>query len=570
MNRTTNVRITIIYIAIVCVGLVLLSRLFLVQVVHGKLYAREADSQYVADTSYVFDRGTIYFGKKDGSRISAATLRSGHTLAINPTAITDPIPTYEALSSVIEIDREDFIFKATKRDDPYEEIAKQLDDDTTQAISELDLDGVILAQEKWRFYPGGSLGAQTLGFVGWKGDILAGRYGLERYYEDILQRGNHKLYVNFFAEVFSNVSNLLSVNKKNNREGDIITTIEWSVQQMLEEELSELQERWDADSVGGIVINPQTGGVYALASHPTFDPNSFNTVTDQGLFVNPLVENVYEMGSIIKALTMAAGLDSGAVTADTTYVDEGSVVVDGARIANYDGRARGEVNMQEVLNQSLNTGVVFVTDEMGKDTFRSYMKKYGLTEVSGVDLPNDTKGLTQNLSSERSVEYATASFGQGIAFTPFTTVRALSVLANGGMLVTPHIMKEIDYSFGFSQEYSQDEPKRVISEQTSDEITRMLVEVVDSALRGGTVKMEHYSIAAKTGTAQMARPDGGYYDDRYLHTFFGYYPAYDPQFLVFLYVEHPKEVRYASETLTPPFMDIATFLINYYDVPPDR
>ncbi len=537
---------------------------------HSDLYKQEAGDQYVAHKSYIFDRGSIYFEKKDGTRISAATLRSGHTLVINPSKITDIEIAYNQLSEIVEINRDTFFARADKKDDPYEEILKRLDSEVKQKIEELNIDGVFLVQEKWRFYPADELASHALGFVGYKGDVLAGRYGLERFYDDILRRGENKLYVNFFAEVFSNVGNLLMSNSKNNREGDLVTTIEPSVQLTLQNTLQDIREEWNADSVGGIVIDPNTGFVYGLSAYPDFDPNNFNTVEDQAVFSNPLVENVYEMGSIVKPLTMAIGLDLDKVAYDSTYDDKGYVVLNEARIENYDGKARGVVSMQEVLSQSLNTGAVHVMQEVGKDKFREYMYAFGMADRSGIDLPNDTRGLARNLESKHDIEYATVSFGQGIAITPFTMVRALSTLANGGVLITPRVAKEIDYAFGFPQEFIVDEPKRVLKPETSDEISRMLVEVVDSALLGGTVKMDGYSIAAKTGTAQMADLEGGYYEDKYLHSFFGYFPAYDPRFLVFLYVVNPKEVRYASQTLTSPFIDMTNFLINYYDIPPDR
>jgi len=280
---------------------------------------------------------------------------------------------------------------------------------------------------------------------------------------------------------------------------------------------------------------------------------------------------VFEMGSIIKPLTMASGLDAGVVTADTTYNDKGYVVFDGSRIENYDGKGRGVVPMQEVLNQSLNTGVAFVMQKLGKDRFRKYFLSLGLGEETGIDLPGEVGGLVGNLQSKRDVEYVTASFGQGIATTPIATVRALSALGNGGKLITPHIVTKIDYKGGMSDMVSYNDTERVFKPETSEEITRMLVEVVDKALLGGKVKMKNYSIAAKTGTAQIAREGGGgYYKDKYLHSFFGYFPAYNPKFLVFLYVVNPRGVRYASHTLTYPFMNITKFLINYYDIPPDR
>jgi cell division protein FtsI/penicillin-binding protein 2 len=155
--------------------------------------------------------------------------------------------------------------------------------------------------------------------------------------------------------------------------------------------------------------------------------------------------------------------------------------------------------------------------------------------------------------------------------TPIATARALAALGNGGYMVTPHIVSRIDYEDGTTKENNFPLGAQVWSNETSETVSRMLTTVVDEALRGGTVALPHHSVAAKTGTAQIANPNGGgYYDDRYLHSFFGYFPAYDPQFLVFLYTVEPKGVQYASETLTTPFMDITKFLINYYNIPPDR
>lgn len=179
--------------------------------------------------------------------------------------------------------------------------------------------------------------------------------------------------------------------------------------------------------------------------------------------------------------------------------------------------------------------------------------------------------MVNNLNAPRDVEYATASFGQGIALTPVETIRALATLANGGKLVTPHLAEKIEYDDGTIEEIAHPEPKQVLKPETSEEISRMLSIVVDDALRGGTVALPNHSIGAKTGTAQMADSEGGgYYEDRYLHSFFGYFPAYEPRFIVFMYTVEPQGVRYASETLTDPFMEIARFLINYYSIPPDR
>lgn len=227
--------------------------------------------------------------------------------------------------------------------------------------------------------------------------------------------------------------------------------------------------------------------------------------------------------------------------------------------------------MQEILSQSLNVGVAWIVSKMGSGNFSEYFLKFGLGEKTGIDQPNEQKGLVKNLTTQRDVEVATASYGQGIAMTPIQTIRALSVLANGGLLVTPHIAKGIEYTDGTTEIPFETEPQRVLKKETVDDVTNMLIKVVDTSLKKGQVKMEHYSIAAKTGTAQIADPvNGGYYDDRYLHSFFGYFPAYNPKFIVFLYHVYPKGAEFASETLTDPFIQLTKLLINYYEIPPDR
>ena len=267
---------------------------------------------------------------------------------------------------------------------------------------------------------------------------------------------------------------------------------------------------------------------------------------------------------------MAAGIDSGAVSPSTTYYDAGFIELNTWTISNYDKRGRGLVDMQEVLSQSLNTGVAFIVKTMGKERFRDYFLKLRLGNETGVDLPGEIHGDVENLNSPRDIEYATASYGQGIAITPIAAARALSALGNGGVLISPHLTKKIEYENGTFKDVTFPEGERVWSEETSEEVTRMLVKVVDEALKGGDVMLPNHSVAAKTGTAQLVDPAGGYYDDRYLHSFFGYFPAYDPQFLILLYTEDPQGVTYASQTLTDSFMEMTNFLINYYSIPPDR
>lgn len=568
-KNITLFRIRLLFIGIFAFALVLVFRLYMVQVVYSESLKIKADKQYFREQPDVFNRGAIYFQNKDGSLLPAAVQKIGFAISINPDSISDFDKLYKDLSKVLELDKEEFIEKMEKGG-TYQLIADRVDLEKAEVLKKSNLKGVEVARQKWRFYPANNLGAHILGIVAYNEDERAGRYGLEKYYEDTLKRNNEATFVNFFAEVFANITGSISSGNKFPKEGDVVTTIEPQVQAFLEKELENVNKEWNSRYSGGIVIDPKTGEIKAMAVSPSFNPNNFQEV-DLSSLSNPLVEDVYEMGSIVKALTMASGIDSGAVTPETTYFDAGKLTIDGWTFSNFDGIGRGNVDMQTVLNDSLNTGVAFVVNQMGNKKFAEYMFNFGLDQGSGVDLPYEAFNLTENLKSNRDLEYATASFGQGIALTPISIVRALSTLANGGILITPHIVEKVDFSNGLSKKTTYEgQEKRVLKEETAEEISRMLVEVTDEALLNGSVKMDNYSIAAKTGTAQIAKEDSrGYYEDRFLHTFFGYFPAFDSKFLVFLFTYDPN-AKYASASLTYPFMNITKYLINYYHIPPDR
>lgn len=443
-------------------------------------------------------------------------------------------------------------------------------DKDAQPILAATLREVGTTTDHQRYYPGGSLAARVLGFVAYNNDNeQKGRYGLERYYESVLGRSGDNLYRNFFVELFGAAQGALSGQGER---GDLITSIEPSVQGELERTLQEYEDTWHPRLSGGIVMDPHTGAIVAMALSPTFDLNEFNKESDPTIYANPMAQDVYEMGSIMKPLTMAAGIDSGKVLESTTYNDTGCITVDTKKICNYDGKARGVIPMQEVLSQSLNLGASFVATKMGPSIMREYfLEHYKLGEETGIDLPGEVHGLTDNLQGKQAVEFDTASFGQGLAVTPIEMARALAVLANGGKLVTPHVASAIKEESGLTRELGWGEPTQVLKQETVTTVTRMLTNVVDGPLAGGTLKMEHWSIAAKTGTAQIANPQGGgYYADRYLHSFFGYFPSYDAKFLVFLFAVEPQGAPFASQTWAPPFKSLTKFLINYYNIPPDR
>jgi cell division protein FtsI/penicillin-binding protein 2 len=567
-------RLRVLTLLLFLFALLLVSKLYFVQIIEGDNFRAKAEHQYVAGVSY-FDRGSIYFTTKDGTLVPGATVKTGFTLSLNPNLMrnrNDLAEIFNKITAITPIEEAVFLAKAKKANDPYEELAKKLENEEAEALQALKIPGLSVTKERWRTYPGETMAAHALGLVGYAGDELAGRYGLERSYEEVLRRDGDDVFVNFFAEIFHSLKSAVSEDKS--LEGDIVTTIEPSVEAFLERELAQVSEKYGSEFTGGIVIDPKTGEIVGMALTPTFDPNSPASAKSSAVFSNPLIENRNEMGSIIKALTYGIGLETNVITARTTYYDTGCMTLNTKTFCNYDGLSHGTaVSMQEALGNSLNTGAAYVAAKVGTRRFNDMMLSFGLEEKTGIDLPNEGNSLVSNLRTNRELEAAQASFGQGIAITPIATVRALSALGNGGTLITPHLVKEIKYKIGPTKTLSyplEDQP-RVLTRESSAEISEMLVNVVDEYLRFGGMRLENYSIAAKTGTAQIANPNGGgYYTDRYLHSFFGYFPAYDPEFLVFMFTYYPKGVQYASETLTDAFFNMTKFLINYYEIPPDR
>lgn len=571
MRREVRQRLRILSAGLFAIALLLIIRLYFVQIVHGSDFLMRAERQYISSSQELYDRGSIYFENKDGSLLSAATLTTGFVVAIAPGKVVDSEKTYSALNAITPVDRATYDASMAKTTDPYEVLANHVPEDAGHAIDALHLPGVQVSLERWRTYPAKTEAAQSVGFVAYDNDNnIAGRFGLERYYNDVLSRGSEGLFGNFFAELFANLDNVV-VDARASREGDLITTIDPVVQQKLDQVLAETNAKYSSQETGGIIMDPATGEILALDTYPSFDLGDF-VHGDPAHFGNPLVEHQYEFGSIMKPLTMTAGLDAGVITPDSTYNDTGCIEVNKSRICNYDLKARGpNTPMQQILSQSLNVGASFIATKLGHERFRSYFTKLGFGSETGVDLPSEVGGNIQNiLTSPRDVEYDTAAFGQGMSETPVQMIKALGALANNGSTVTPHLVKAIRLQNGIVKTIAWGKDTQVYSPTSVSQTTHMLVKVVDLKLANGKVAIPTTSIAAKTGTAQIAGPGGKYYANLYFHSFFGYFPAYEPKYIILLYTREPQGVQYASETLTAPFMSLTHFLINYYNVPPDR
>lgn len=526
----------------------------------------------------VGDRGNIYFTDKNSEKHLAATTHFGYNLNISPLEIEDAEEVYEHLNEEIDIDRRSF-FKSARKEkiDEYEiikrDIPESIQEKIQARIDKYGLKGVWMEPFKKREYINNSLAAHTLGFVSVdENQVTRGQYGAENVFDDVLSSTN-RIPKTAGRTVLEQLGEL-PPQSENPVAGNVTLTVDINVQRQLETQLRRIQYNWNAQKVGGIVMDPNDGSIVAIGAVPSFNPNTYGQVTDYSLFNNPIVEDVYEMGSVFKALTVAIGFDSGRVLPRDSYTDTGQVVVDGEIISNYDNRGRGpKTGIQRILSDSLNTGAVFLLQRIGIGTYKDYMDEFRFDSITQVDLPKEIAGLAENLNSNREIEFATASFGQGIAVTPIAAARAFASLANGGFIVQPYVTKDIEQPKVGGVISGRDftrERKRVFNTSTTDRVSKLLTVVYDRGILGGSLRNPRYSIAAKTGTAQLVDSNTGKYaENRFLHSFFGYFPASKPKYLIFLFAVDPK-TKYASTSLSHPFATLANFIISYYAIPPDR
>ncbi|MBU6389013.1 penicillin-binding protein 2 [Patescibacteria group bacterium] len=426
--------------------------------------------------------------------------------------------------------------------------------------------GIFFIREFSRIYPEGGLLGQTLGFVN---DNGAGQYGLEGEYNSELTGYPGKLSIEQ-----DSTGNLLAETQlvKGQDGTSYELSIDRNVQYVMEQDLAD--EVKSAGATGGsiVIMDPKTGEIIAMASTPSYDPNSFRDITpDQiGLFDNPVISKQWEPGSIFKPFVMSAALDLGLVTPDTSDNYPESVTVDGYKIETALRHAYGEETMTKVIVNSDNVAMVSVANKLGNQNMYGYLKKYGFGDLTGIDLKNEITGTVLPVSQWSDISRATMSFGQGIAVTPMQVIAAYAAIANNGKLVQPRLVKTVIKPDGSRQTVPMVEGQQVIKPQTAQEIRDMMLATVEQADRKAEVP--GYKIGGKTGTAQIPDPqNGGYLKDAYNHSFVGIEPIDNPRFVVLVKIDHPdlqKSGLFAESDAVPLFSKVSQFLLNYYQVPP--
>lgn len=565
-EKTSIDRLKILVIIIFLMAFFIILRLIKLQIFDHQSYTALAKDQQQFYSELLPGRGQIFIQDlKDDKLYPLATNRQYYLLYAVPIQVTRPKEVSQILSKIFEVEEEKIYQQLIKENDVYEPLIHKVDDLKKAEIEKLELTGIKFMEENWRYYPEKNMASQVLGFVGYQSDLKVGQYGIEGYFEKVLA-GKHGA-TNFTRDALGRLIPIADNEFQPAADGvNLILTLDRSIQYIACSALEKAVLKHGADEGTVIILAPPTGAILAICNYPDFDPNNYSQVKNIDVYNNAAIFKAYEPGSIFKPITMAAAIDLGLLTPETTYQDPGEVKIAGFTISNFDKKSHGTKTMTEVLEESLNTGAIFAVQKVGNELFKKYVQDFGFGKISGITLDTEISGDISSLG-KGDVYSATASFGQGISVTSLQMVTSFAVFANGGKLIKPYIIAEKHYPDGRIEKFEPQVLKQVISPKTALTIAGMLASVIKNG-HAKNAQIDGYFVAGKTGTAQIADPLTKQYDpNKTNHTFVGFAPLDEPRFVVLTKLVHPKDVRFAESSAAPLFHEIGQFLVNYLQIP---
>jgi cell division protein FtsI (penicillin-binding protein 3) len=566
-------------IGLVFFALLLIGRLFYLQVIKHGNYSKQAANEHTQKYQIPARRGQLYVQDGSGGISPLALNQTLNIVFADPRYVTDKAGAAQKISSILGGAAGDYQSKMDHSTE-YAVLANQVTNDQVSKIKSLNIAGIGYTPRAYRNYPEGSLAAQVIGFVNADG---AGQYGIEQYLNGQLAGTPGQL----SGKTDSHGLPIYTADNVNRQPVDgksYVLTIDRSVQAEIEQALADRVKAVKAKSGSAVVLDPTTGGVIAMATYPSFDPNAYGKVADYNVFSNEVTSGQFEPGSGIKVFSMAAGLDQNKVTSESTFNDPHCYTVDTHQVCDANGDQPGSKSMTVVLRDSLNVGMMFVLRQLGGDPnkftlagkktlYEYFTNHFGFGIRTGIEQANEAGGLINKptTASGNDVNYANMSFGQGMNATMIQMVAAMAAVANGGKLWQPHLVAGVRNDDGT---ISKVDPKlvrdHVISTVAATQLDQMLQVVAKHGSGYIADQMNpNYSIAGKTGTAQIPKADGtGYIDGSNIGSFVGYAPALNPKFVLMVRIDQPAINGYAETTTVPLFGQICQWLFNYYGIPP--
>ncbi len=559
--KNIHIRIKIVMILIILLFIAIISKVFYIQVISYDKLNNLASSLWTRNLPIEANRGTIY----DSTGVKLADNKTTISLVLIPNQIKNKKQVSEDLADILNVSYEEMYSHVNKKTSiervhPY---GRRLDFEVADKINALKYDGVYLVKESKRYYPYSTLLAHTIGYVGIDNQGLS---GLELMYDDYLTGAYGA--IKYTSDAKGNKMELTESYTEPQDGMNITLTVNYKMQAVLERELTNALKRYNPEQAIGIVMNPKTGEILAMAARPDFDPSNYSKYTVEEINRNLPIWATYEPGSTFKIITLAASLEEKTVDLQNDhFYDGGSITVENARIKCWKHGGHGEQTFLNVVENSCNPGFVVLGQRLGKDKLFKYIKNFGFGSKTGIDLNGESTGILFNLDRVGPVELATTAFGQGVSVTPIQQITAVSAAINGGNLLRPYIVKSINEP-ETNTIIKLNEPKivrKVISDSTSKQVRETLESVVTNGT-GRPAFIDGYRVGGKTGTAQKVK-DGRYMVGNYIVSFMGFLPANDPEVVAYIAIDNAKGVtQYGGTVAAPIVKNVLTEAIDILNI----
>ena len=545
-QNTYKSRITIIFIVVFLLFVLIIGRIFFIQVIDYKKLNNLANDLWSRNLPIGADRGLI----TDRNGVVLAENITTTSLVVVPNQIKDKETTARKLSEILNTKYEDMLSHLTKKTsiERVHPEGRKLSFDIADKINSLNLDGVYLLKESKRNYPYKNLLSHVLGYVGIDNQGLS---GIELQYDNYLkgEDGSIKYYSDGFGKKLEKATIYNSPQSGMN----VALTIDINIQEAIENELDNVVTKYNPEQALIVVANPKTGEIYGMSSRPNFNPNEYSKYNLETINRNLPIFNTYEPGSTFKVITLASSIQEKTINLfEDKYYDSGFINISGSRIKCWKHGGHGSQTFLQVVENSCNPGFVIMGEKLGKEKLMDYIKKFGFGEKTGIDLSGEENGILFDIDKMGPVETATTAFGQGVSVTPIQQVMGVSAAINGGNLYTPYLVSSISNANTLDTVLvSKPKLKRNIISEESSKMVRYALESVVAKGTGRNAYLNGYRVGGKTGTAQKVK-DGRYMDGNYILSFIGFMPANDPEVVVYVAVDNPKGVVQYGGTVAAP------------------
>jgi len=534
------------------------ARAYTLRIVQSELLSQKLMDQVTKKELLSSRRGVIY----DCNRVELAVSLDVDSLYARPRLMQDKKDAAQKLCSILGIPR-DKILGIIQNRQSFVWVKRKITPEQSEKIKDLKISGLGFIKEAQRFYPHKELAGQLLGFVGVDSQGLE---GIEREFDKQIKGASGYLLVNrdalgrdLFPEGIKKVDSLRGYN--------LVLTIDKNVQYIVEKELQAAVTAARARSGLAVAMDPRTGEILASAVAPAFNPNQGNS--SGSIWKNRAITDVFEPGSTFKPFVVGSALEEGVVKpADIYDCENGSYPIGGKII--HDAHPHGLLSVTEVIKFSSNIGASKIAQHLGRERFYNYIRKFGFSQETGIELPGEVSGYIPHASQWREINLGTISFGQGVSVTALQMAAAYSAIANGGLLMRPYLVKKIQEDCGtVIQEAGPAIIRRVISEQSARMLREMLKTVTEDGGTGQRARVEGYEVAGKTGTAQKIAANGKGYSDKCISSFVGFIPAQDPKLTIVVVIDEPQGVTYGGVVAAPAFSKMAQQILCYQRIYPE-